>query len=63
MDAVIRIKDERLLIVKDALALFKCHESNKEWGLLNKGVKNIQELKLGMRIIFKCLIQILKLDF
>lgn len=31
MDAVVRVKDERLNIVKDALALFKCREADKEW--------------------------------
>jgi len=31
MNAVVRVKDERLHIVKDALALFKCREANKEW--------------------------------
>jgi hypothetical protein len=31
MNAVVRVKDERLHIVKDALALFKCSEANKEW--------------------------------
>jgi len=31
MDAVVRVKDERLHIVKDALALFKFRESDKTW--------------------------------
>jgi len=31
MDVVIRVKDERLHIVKDALALFKCREADNEW--------------------------------
>ena len=31
MNAVVRVKDERLLIVRDALALFKCREADKEW--------------------------------
>jgi len=31
MDAVIRVKDERLHIVKDALGLFKCRKADKEW--------------------------------
>ena len=31
MNAVVRVKDERLHIVKDALALFKSREFNKEW--------------------------------
>ncbi|WP_253205627.1 hypothetical protein [Clostridium estertheticum] len=29
MDAVVRVKDERLNIVKDALALFKCKEADE----------------------------------
>ncbi|MGF7430738.1 transposase [Thermoanaerobacterium thermosaccharolyticum] len=36
MNAVIRVKDERLNIVKDALALFKCMEANKEWTVKEK---------------------------
>ena len=31
MNAVVRVKDERLHIVKDALALFKHREADKEW--------------------------------
>ncbi len=31
MDAVVRVKDERLNIVKDALGLFKCRKADKEW--------------------------------
>lgn len=31
MDAVVRVKDERLNIVKDALALYKCRKADKEW--------------------------------
>ncbi|AYD40890.1 IS4/IS5 family transposase [Clostridium fermenticellae] len=31
MNAVVRVKDERLHIVKDALALFKCREADKNW--------------------------------
>lgn len=38
MDAVVRVKDERLHIVKDALALFKCREANKEWVIKQKGL-------------------------
>ncbi|WP_244262752.1 hypothetical protein [Thermoanaerobacter siderophilus] len=30
MDAVVRVKDERLHIVKDALGLFKKREANKK---------------------------------
>lgn len=37
MDAVVRVKDERLNIVKDALALFKCREADKEWIINQKG--------------------------
>lgn len=44
MDAVIRVKDERLHIVKDALALFKCHEANKEW-IIKKGNKKYIRVK------------------
>ena len=29
MDSIVRVKDERLNIVKDALALFKCREADK----------------------------------
>lgn len=39
MDAVVRVKEERLHIVKDALALFKCRQANKEW-IVNKGNKS-----------------------
>ncbi|NMA58476.1 transposase [Clostridium cochlearium] len=39
MDAVVRVKEERLNIVKDALALFKCRQANKEW-IVNKGSKS-----------------------
>lgn len=31
IDAVVRVKDERLHIVKDALALFKCREADASW--------------------------------
>ena len=41
MNVVIRVKDERLHIVKDALALFKFEEVNREW-IIKKEVKNIQ---------------------
>lgn len=44
MDAVIRVKDERLHIVKDALALFKCHEANKEW-IIKQGSKKYTRVK------------------
>ncbi|NMA57204.1 transposase [Clostridium cochlearium] len=44
MDAVVRVKDERLHIVKDALALFKCREANKEW-IVNKGSKSYIKIK------------------
>ena len=44
MDAVIRVKDERLHIVKDALALFKCREPNKEW-IIKKGSKKYTIVK------------------
>ncbi|OAT83470.1 transposase [Desulfotomaculum copahuensis] len=36
MDAVVRVKDERLNIVKDALGLFKCREADKEWTVKKK---------------------------
>lgn len=38
MNAVVRVKDERLHIVKDALALFKSREADKEW-IVKKGSK------------------------
>lgn len=38
IDAVIRVKDERLHIVKDALGLFKYREANKEW-IIKRGNK------------------------
>jgi hypothetical protein len=44
MDAVIRVKDERLHIVKDALALFKCQEANKEW-IVKQGSKKYTRVK------------------
>lgn len=36
MDAVVRVKDERLHIVKDALGLFQSREANKQW-IVNEG--------------------------
>lgn len=36
MDAVVRVKDERLNIVKDALGLFKCRQADKEWTVKKK---------------------------
>jgi len=36
MDAVVRVKDERLNIVKDALALFKCKEADESWTVKKK---------------------------
>ena len=39
INAVVRVKDERLHIVKDALALFKCREADKEWIIKKKGNK------------------------
>jgi hypothetical protein len=44
MNAVVRVKDERLHIVKDALALFKCREANKEW-IVKKGNKKYTIIK------------------
>ena len=44
MDAIVRVKDERLNIVKDALALFKCREADKEWIVKQKG-KNYTKVK------------------
>ncbi|WP_396276635.1 transposase [Haloimpatiens lingqiaonensis] len=44
MNAVVRVKDERLHIVKDALALFKCREADKEW-IVNKKNKNYLKIK------------------
>jgi hypothetical protein len=44
MDAVIRVKDERLHIVKDALALFKCREANREW-IVKQGNKKYTIIK------------------
>lgn len=37
MDAVVRVKDERVHIVKDALALYKCRGADEEWTERKKG--------------------------
>lgn len=39
MDAVVRVKDERLHIVKDALGLFQSRQANKQW-VVNTGSTN-----------------------
>src|SRR5699024_4235483 len=44
MDAVVRVKDERLNIVKDALAIFKCRKANKEW-IIKQGGKSYTKIK------------------
>lgn len=44
MNAVVRVKDERLHIVKDALALFKCREPNKKW-VVNRKSNNYIKIK------------------
>lgn len=44
MDAVVRVKDERLHIVRDALALFKCREADKEWSV-KKNNTNYRKIK------------------
>ncbi|WP_392486745.1 transposase [Haloimpatiens sp. FM7315] len=44
IDAVVRVKDERLHIVKDALALFKCREADKEW-IINQGSKKYTKVR------------------
>jgi hypothetical protein len=44
MDAVVRVKDERLHIVKDALALFRYREANKEW-IIKQGSKKYTKIK------------------
>jgi hypothetical protein len=36
MDVVVRVKDERFHIVKDALGLFKCRKADKEWIIKEK---------------------------
>lgn len=41
MDAVVRVKSERLLIVKDALALFSKCEASKEWTVKKSSNKKI----------------------
>lgn len=41
MDAVIRVKDERLHIVKDALALFKSREADNAWKVNKSSNKKI----------------------
>jgi hypothetical protein len=44
MNAVVRVKDERLHIVKDALALFSCREADKKW-IEKQGNKKYIEVK------------------
>jgi hypothetical protein len=44
INAVVRVKDERLHIVKDALALFKYREANKEL-IVKKGNKKYTIIK------------------
>lgn len=44
MDAVVRVKDERLHIVKDALALFKCRKADKEW-IIKQGSKKYTKVR------------------
>lgn len=44
MNAVVRVKDERLHIVKDALALFKCREADKTW-VVKKNNNNFRQIK------------------
>lgn len=44
MNAVVRVKDERLNIVKDALALFKCRQADREW-CVNRSRKNYTKIK------------------
>lgn len=44
MHAVVRVKDERLHIVKDALALFKCREADKSW-IAKKNNNNYRKIK------------------
>lgn len=39
MDAIVRVKDERLNIVKDAVALFKSRDADKEWTTKKKSNK------------------------
>jgi len=42
IDAVVRIKDERLNIVKEAIALFKSRKADKEWNVNSKNNTNIK---------------------
>lgn len=42
MDAVVRVKDERLHIVRDALALFKCRQADREWRVNRNGKNHIK---------------------
>lgn len=44
MDAVVRVKDERLHIVKDALAIFKCRKADKNW-IVKKKSNNYIKIK------------------
>ncbi|QXE17944.1 transposase [Clostridium sp. 001] len=44
MDALVRVKDERLHIVKDALALFKCREADKDW-TVKENVNTYRKIK------------------
>ncbi|AWI04823.1 transposase [Clostridium drakei] len=44
MNALIRVKDERLHIVKDALALFKCREADKDW-TIKKNINTYRNIK------------------
>jgi hypothetical protein len=44
MNAVVRVKDERLHIVKDALSLFKCRQADREW-CVNRSSKNYTKIK------------------
>lgn len=44
MDAVVRVKDTRLHIVKDALSLFKCRKANKEW-TVKKNSNNYRKIR------------------
>ncbi|WP_425446528.1 transposase, partial [Dethiothermospora halolimnae] len=42
MDAVVRVKDKRLNIVKDALAIFKCRQADEEWIAEKESNKSIK---------------------
>ncbi|MHC6179191.1 transposase [Clostridium sp. JNZ X4-2] len=44
MNAVVRVKDESLHIVKDALGLFKCREAYKNW-IVKKGTNIYTKIK------------------